>query len=246
MLEELAAARYRQQHQIVDREPGERREGVRTPLHALRAEARHAAERRICELAAADAPEEAGGLQQRAVAGAAGRVGAVARQQHPHVHLVGARLEPGKEAPGAVPDLARPGSLAFDHPAACLGGKLAPGGIERNPAKLRELLQVLLAFGVGLRLPGLDGTPAQRARLVGDHQPVVDADGAAEAAAGLARPQRRVERELARGRGAVGEIAVGAVQFTRVAPGVQRLGRVGIVDDLDVDASAPHAQRGLE
>src|SRR5262249_13101647 len=72
-------------------------------------------------------------------------------------------------------------------------------------------------------LPGLDRPAAQRAGLIRDDEAVVDADGAPEAAAGVARPERRVEGELAGGRLAVGEVALGAVQVARVAPGVGHL-----------------------
>ena len=65
----------RQQHQVVDRR----------------------------SVRAAQAPEQRVGLEPRAVAGRARRVGAVLRQQHADVHLVGLGLEPGEEAPHAVP-----------------------------------------------------------------------------------------------------------------------------------------------
>ena len=162
------------------------------------------------------------------------------------MHLVGACLQPGEEAFHPVPDLLRPGALALDHPAARLGGQLAPRRVEGNAPLLREFLQVLLAFAVGLGLPGLDGAAAQRAGLVGNDQPIVDADGAPEATAGLARAQRRVERELAGGGRVVRQVAVCAVQLARVAPGVQRLRRIALIHHLHVDASAADAQRGLE
>src|SRR5580704_10872936 len=183
VLEELRAALNRQQHQIVDGNTRQLRQKLRTPGDALRHEARGAG------------------------AGAAGGVGAVARQQHAYVHLVGAGLEPREEALHAVPDLLAPRALALDHPAARLAAELPPRGIERNAAQLRELLQVLLALSVGLRLPGLDGTGAQRLGLIGDDEPVVDADGAPEAATGVAGTERGVEGKRARGRRAVAEVA---------------------------------------
>ena len=240
------AALNRQQHQVVDREPRERGEGLGAPLHAARAEARAAAERLPGELAAPDAPQQRLALQACAVAGTAGRIGAVARQQHPHVHLVGARLEPREEALHPVPDLLGPRALALDHPATRLGGQLTPGSVERNAAQLRESLQVLLAFLVGLGLPRLDGPAAERAGVVGNDEPVVDPDGAAEPAAALAGPERRVERELARDRRAVREVAVRAVQLVRIAPGFENRRWIALVDAVHVDAAAPDAQRRLE
>src|SRR6185312_5020692 len=143
-------------------------------------------------------------------------------------------------------DLARPGALALDHPVARLGRQFAPRHIQRDAAQLRELLQVLLALGVGLGLPGLDGAAAQRLGLVRDDEAVVDADGAAETPARVAGAERRVERKLARVRLAIRQVAVGAVQLARVAPGVQLLRRVGLVHHLHVDAPAADAQRRLQ
>ena len=188
LAEEGVAALDGQQHHVVNATaPGATRASAALHSHALRAKARRAA----ASAAAASSRlpmrhSSASGLEARAVAGIAGRVGAVARQQHAHVHLVGARLEPGEEALHAVPDLPRQApSPSITHRRA-LGGQLAPGRVERNAAQLRELVQVLLALRVGLGLPRFDRAAAQRPALVRDDEPVVDADGAAEAAAGLA------------------------------------------------------------
>ncbi len=102
------------------------------------------------------------------------------------MHLVGFRLEPGEEALDAVPDSLGPFAFAFDHPLAALGAELAPGRVERDAALFGELLQVFLTFRVGLGLPGLDGAAAKRLTFIGNDEAVVDADRAAEAAAGLA------------------------------------------------------------
>src|SRR5207247_11052805 len=109
---------------------------------------------------------------------------------------------------------------------------------EPDAAVLLGCLQVRLAFVVGLGLPGLDRAAAQRAGLVGDDEPIVDADGAPEATAGLARAERGVERELTGGGRVVRQVAVRAVQLARVAPGVQRLRRIALTHHLHVDASA--------
>src|SRR5262249_41886770 len=87
---------------------------------------------------------------------------------------------------------------------------------------------------------------AQRLALVGNHEPVVDADGAAEAAALVAGAERRVEREPARRRLVVGEIAVRAVQPARVAPGAEHPGRIRGVDQVRIGAPAADPQRRLE
>ena len=194
-LEERAQALDRQQHQVVDR-----------------------------ALGAPQLPEERVGLEPRAAARRARRVRAVARQQHADVHLVGLGLEPGEEALHAVP-LARPGlppahpvRVALDHPAAVPLGQVAPRGVERDAALPRHLLEVVLALAIALRLPRLDRAVARALRLVRDHEAVVDADHAPEAAAGLARADRRVEREEARARVGVVDVAVGAVEIAREAP----------------------------
>ena len=84
--------------------------------------------------------------------------------------------------------------------------------------RARVLLQVVLAFLVGRRGPGLDGAFEQGLGLVRDHQAEVDADDAAEATAGFAGAQRRIEREAAGQRIGVFDIAVGAVQAVAVLP----------------------------
>ena len=96
-----------------------------------------------------------------------------------------------------------PLAFAFDHPVALRVVELAPRRVERDAALLRVLLQVVLAFLDDWRLPRLDRAAAQRLALVGNHQAEVDADDAAEAAAGLAGAERRVEREQLRHRLAI-------------------------------------------
>ena len=63
-----------------------------------------------------------------------------------------------------------------------------------------------------------DRALAQRLLLVGNHQPPVDADDAAEAAAGLAGADGRVEGEQRRLRIGIPQVALGAVQAGGVAP----------------------------
>src|SRR6185437_15910929 len=129
----------------------------------------------------------------------------------------------------AIPDALVPGAFALDDPAAVLGLELAPRHIERYAALLGELLHVLLAFGVGLGLPGLHGPAAQGFGLVGNDEPVIDTDGAPEAAAGVACAHRRVERKEAGGGLLVRAVALRAVQRARVTPGGERPRRVAVV-----------------
>ena len=188
---------------------------------------------------AAEPPQQCLGLEPRARTGSARGVAAVLRQQHADVHLVGLGLEPREEALRAVPDLLLPRSLAVDHPAALLVGEVAPRHVERNAALAGELFQVFLALAVRLRLPGPDRAAAQRLRRIGHHEPVVDADDPAEAAAGLAGAERRIEREQARRGIAIVDVAVGAVQVRRVPPRRATLGVHG-------NPPPPDSQRGLD
>ena len=119
----------------------------------------------------------------------------------------------------AVP-VARPGALeadvlrvAFQHPAPVLGRQVAPGDVGGHAALFREAQQVALALAVGLALPGLHRAAGQRLAFVRHHQAVVHADDAAEAAAGFAGAQRRVEGEAARRRLGVVDVALGAVEI---------------------------------
>ena len=166
-------------------------------------------------------------LQARAAARRARRVAAVLGQQHADVHLVGLRLEVAEEALDAVPllvPLAVPARRALDHPALLRLGELRPGGVARDAGLAGVLHQVVLALVPGRRLDRLDRARAQRLAVVGNDQAEVDADHAAEAAAGLARAVGRVEREQRRLRIGVAAIALGAVQAGRIAP---ELGRSG-------------------
>ncbi len=98
------------------------------------------------EAGLAEAPEQRIRLQSGARASAALGVGAVAREQHPDVHLVRLGLEPGEETPDAVPDLLRPFAFALDHPVALLVAELGPWRVDGNAALARELDQILLAL----------------------------------------------------------------------------------------------------
>src|SRR2546428_8180089 len=94
--------------------------------------------------------------------------------------------------------------------------------IERNGALLRVLHQIALAVLEARALPGPHGALAQRLRRVGHHQPEIDADHAAEAAAGLAGAERRIEGEGAGRWLRVANVAIRAMQVRRIAPGTIR------------------------
>ena len=140
------------------------------------------------------------------------------------MHLVGLGLQPVEEAahavpharPGAAPVL--PGVLAFQHPMLLFVGEVAPGHVEGDAGLLRHHLHVVLAFGIARRLPGLHRALLERLALVRHHQPEVDADHPAKAAAGLAGAQGRIEGKQAGQRLAIGDVAIGAVKVLRKAP----------------------------
>src|SRR5260370_31824853 len=227
----------------MDREARKRIERFVAPLHAARLESSDGSEHGVSELTVAEAPQQCVSLQPRTVARLTGRIRAIARQQHAHVHLVGFGLQPGEKALRAVPDTLVPVSLALDDPFATFGPELAPRSIHGNAPLLRILEQIVLTFLVGLGLPGLDGAAAQRLTLIRNDQAIVDADGPPESAATLAGAHGRVQREQAGIRLAVRQIALGAVQLTGIPPGLERSRRIRVVDHLSIDPALSNTQR---
>ncbi|MBV6422853.1 MAG: hypothetical protein NAOJABEB_00639 [Steroidobacteraceae bacterium] len=236
-VEEPARALERQQREVVDAQARQRRELRCAPRHAARQEARPRAECRVGERAAAESRQERRPLQPRTPAGLARRVGAILREHHAHVHAVGAALEPFEEALRPVPHFLAPRALTLDHPLAVGDREVLPGRVERNAAQLRVLLEILLAFAVRGGLKRLDGAAAQRFRFIRYHEAIVDADHAAESPAGVARTDRRVERERARREFPVGDVAARTRKVARVVPGLRAVHR---------DAAGSVAQRRLE
>ena len=225
------------------------REALEERLHV-----RHRQEHQLVDVAAVELPEQRIGLQPRAAARLALRVRPVFREQHADVHLVRLGLQPLEEAahaiPGAGPGFAPafPLGLAFQHPGFLGSSEITERHIERNLPFLGVLLEIVLALLEARALPRTHRAFAQRLRFVGHHQAEVDADHAAEAAAGLARAERRIERERRRRRFAVVDIAVGAMQIRREA---QRLRngdchhfRVGF--RIDVHSALTDTHRRLE
>ena len=256
MRQEIARAIDGQQHQIVHGQSRQARERGVVELDPARTKAQARRQHAFAVLVRSEAPQQGIGLEPRAAADLARRVGAILRQQHPDVHLVGFGLEPGEEAPHAVPDPrpraapAHPFGLAFQYPSTLRVVEVAPRHVERNAALFRIFDQVVLALGKARALPGSDRAGAKRLRRVGNDKPIVQTDHAAEAAAFLAGAERRVERKEARRRVAVVNIAIGAVQVGREAPDRRALGRLaggarcsrrGLVgNDMHVDAPLPH------
>jgi len=124
------------------------------------------------------------------------------------VHLVGAVFEPAEVAFDAVV-----GGRAPDDGLLLRGGELPKGPVDGDLLLAAEGGQVPeLHAAVLPPAKGLDGPLREGQGCVGDDQVEVDADGAAEAPAGVAGADRAVEREQVRQRGAVGDLAEGALQ----------------------------------
>ncbi len=247
LVEETADARDRQQHEVVHRQAGQGFQLLAAPGYAARQEALRGRQHRIGVALGAQAPQHGLGLQPRAAAGLAGRIAAVLGQQHADVHLVRLRLQVVEEAPHAVPLLvpaaALPAGLTVDDPVALRLGQLGPRRVARNVVARGVAHQVVLAFLPGRGLHRLDGAFAQGFARVGDHQPEIDADHAAEPAARLARTVRRVEGEEGGLRIGVAQVAFGAVQAGGEAPDV---GLALIGQHVDVDAAAAALERRFD
>ena len=246
-VEEPAQALDRQQHQVVQAQARHGFELGAGPAHPLRQEALRRVHHRVGVWRAADAPQQAFGLEARAPAGGARRVAAVLGQQHPDVHLVGLGLQVLEEALNAEPvlvPLAIPIRRAVDDPVALLLAQLVPRGVARNAGILRMAHQVVLALLPRRRLHRLDRTRAQRELVVRDHQAVVDADHATEAAAGVAGTHRRIERKRRRNRIGVAQIALRAMQPGGKFP--DPLCHIAFGQRIDVDAPATPFERRLD
>ena len=202
---------------LVDR--GRQRQAVDKAANPVHRQGHELMHRQIAE-----APQQGLGLEPRTVAGRALGVAAVARQQHPDVHLVGLGLEPLEEMAHPVP-LARPGGfpalpgrVAFQHPVAVFLGQVAEWHVHCHAVLGGHLGHVELALAVALGLPGLDRALGEGLRFVRNDESKVDTDDAAETAAGVAGADRRIEGEEARRGFGVMNVAVGAVQVGTVAP----------------------------
>ncbi len=173
------------------------------------------------ELLCADLPEQGLGLEARTAAGRAGRVGAVAGEQHADVHAVALRLQPREETLRPEPHPVVPLPFAVDDPFLLRGGELTPRNVGGHALAPRVLHELGLHFAEALRLPRLHGATGEGLRVIRDDERPVNADGPAEPAAGRAGADGRVEREEVRRRVRVVDVAECAVQ---VGGEVQRLG----------------------
>ena len=189
----------RHQHQVVQAQARQGLQLLARPLHAHRHEALGRLQHRVRVFLAADAPQQALELQPRAAAGrrtacscgtwTTARGCASCRPCFPGSRRSAARhTTAGSTCPSSC------GEPSITQ-CCCSGVSLYQGVSRGMPAALGMPHEVVLRFGPGRRLDGLDGAGAQRELVVRDHQAEVDADHAAEAAAGLAGAHRRVEGE---------------------------------------------------
>lgn len=241
----------RQQHQVVHGQARQRLELRAAPVDTARHEAIGRRKHAVGIFFRAEPPLQRFRLQARAAAHVARRVAAVFRQQHADVHLVRFRFEVAEEALHAVPlalPLAVPVRRTVDDPVAFGVGQLGPRHVAADAGLRRVAHQVVLALLPCGGLHRLDRAAAQRLARVRNHEAEIDADHAAEAAAGFARPVRRVEREQRRLRFRVAQVAVGIVQpggetpHLRLGDRVFRLGR----QHVHVHAAAAALQRRLD
>ena len=166
----------------------------------------------------ADAPKQGLRSESRTQATAAGRIRPILRQQNTDVHFVGFGFEPGKETADSVPDVLFPFTFALDDPLPMAFVEIAPRRIEWDASLASQTLHVLLTFSVGLGLPRANRATSQSLRVIGNDEPVVDANDSAKSAAGLASPDWTIEREGARRGISIVDIALRTVQRVGVAP----------------------------
>ena len=199
-----------QQHQIVQTQTRQTFQLPTLPRHALRHKALRVRHGRFGTGHAANAPQQAVGLQTCAATVAARRVTAVLGEQDADVHLVGLGFKVFKETLDAIPllvPLARPIRRALDHPMVLLGGELVPRRVTRNACCFGVTHQIVLALLPCRGLYRFDGPHAQREFVVGNHQAIVHANDAAKAFALGACTCRRIEGKHGRRGVAVAHIA---------------------------------------
>ena len=140
-------------------------------------------------------------LQARAMAGGAGIVRTVAREEDAHVHLVGVFLQPPKKSLNAIPRLGPFESVfavagfAINDEGALLGRERGEGNVDGDFFLSRDGAEIVLGRAVDFAFPAFDGAVVDGESLVGNRQTVVDLDDAAEAAALWTGAERGIERE---------------------------------------------------
>lgn len=166
-----------------------------------------------------DAIGEDFGLEASALAVRAGRIGAVSGEEDADVHFVGFGLEPAEVSFDAVPSagplvfgVAAVVGVTLDDPALVFRGEHGEGDIGGDSAGAAELEQVALAFEALAGLPGADGALGEGFGAIGEGLVVIDADDAAEAAAGGAGAEGVVEAEEGGGGLTVIAVAIGAME----------------------------------
>ena len=137
--------------------------------------------------------------------------------------------------------------LAAQDRLADLGAQHPPRGVEREVEVAREALEqalVVLEEALALRGPRDEHALADRELLVAEHELDVDRHAGAEARAGRAGAERRVERERARlDLGELQRVAVRAGELLgERLPGVVAL----CVDEVDLHDAAGEPERRLD
>src|SRR5690606_6870705 len=102
-------------------------------------------------------------VQPLARTGAAGVVRSITRQEHAHVHLVGARLEPAEPAEHAGKRSVLPAAVAFEHDLLRRLGELVPRPIHRHAVTLAQPRELAAFPARGLAGPRPDRTARERA-----------------------------------------------------------------------------------
>jgi hypothetical protein len=149
--------------------------------------------------------------QPGAAAVGARLVAAIAAEEHADVHLVLLPLEPLEEAADALVV----GAVALDDHAALFVGEVRPWHVQADAVLLGRALQLGQVRAVVRLGPRLDGALADRLGGIGHHEIEVELDDVAEAVARGARAERIVEREEARLRILVGDVAGAALEALR-------------------------------
>jgi hypothetical protein len=161
----------------------------------------------LCDVRARHHERERGLAEAAALAGVTRVVGAVAREQHAHVHLVGAPLEPFEPAEQAAQVTV---AVAVQQERALGLAELGVRHVHWDSVAAAELAELGALPGGGGAAPGADRALRQRATRIGDDLVPVDADGATEAAAGGAGAERGLVGEEAHARLAERARALGA------------------------------------
>src|SRR5262249_55516893 len=137
--------------------------------------------------------------------------------EHPHMHAVGAPLEPAEPATDAM-EL----PLALDDQLPVLVAELLPRHIGGNLLLAAEGGQLAALPLRGLGAPRLDGAGGDRLARIGQEEVQIEIDDASEAAARLTRAEWAVEGEQIGGGFAVGNLTAwafetGDMRFTPIA-----------------------------